>query len=330
MRIRMSIALTIVASIMASIVSPPRSASAQTTSQSWPERSVRFIVPFGPGSASDITARILAERLQKMWGKPVIVENRPGGDGLVSIGAFVSAKDDHTLLHTPSTVFLVHPYMHAKLPYDPETDLQPIASASSVPIGIAVTATLPAKSMKELVSLARERDGKLNYAVGVGFLEFVWNGFLREHSVPMVKVPFRDVVQAPMDLGEGRIDVLMTSVTTHRPMLQSGKTRLLAINDPKRTDLAPGVPSVVEDGFQNLVLVSTNILFGPSHMEINLRQRVAKDVLTVLEDKEVLDRLRGSGQQVVGSGPEGVAKFLAEQHAQVARIAKVLGISRKK
>jgi len=87
---------------------------------------------------------------------------------------------------------------------------------------------------------------------------------------------------------------------------------------------------VVEDGFQNLVLVSTNILFGPSHMEINLRQRVAKDVLTVLEDKEVLDRLRGSGQQVVGSGPEGVAKFLAEQHAQVARIAKVLGISRKK
>lgn len=305
-------------------------ANAQADKQGWPQRTVRFIVPFGPGSASDIAARLLAERLQKTWSTPVVVENKPGGDGLLSIGAFVSAKDDHTLFLTPSTVFAVHPYQHDNLPYDPERDLQPIAWISSTPIGVAVTATLPMKTMKDFVDHAKRSGGKVNYAVGVGFLELVWDGFRREHDVPMVKVPFRDIVQAPIDLGEGRIDVLMTSVTTHGPMLRAGKTKLLAITDKQRTDLAPGIPTAIEAGYPVLELRSMNVLLGPAHMTLALRQRVAQDVTAAAKEKEIVDKLRTSGQQEVGVGPAEAAKALEEQAAQVARLAKTLGMARKK
>lgn len=330
MRIRKLLGLVIGSVIAAAAQCLAVEAYAQSSTDTWPQRTVKFIVPFGPGAASDVAARLLAERLQKAWSTPVIVENKPGGDGLLSIGAFVSAKDDHTLLLTPSTVFLVHPYTQENLSYDAERDLNPIAWISNTPIGIAVTAKLPVTTLKDFVDYAKQQGGKVNYAVGVGFLEFVWDGFKREHNIPMVKVPFRDIVQAPLDLGEGRIDVLMTSVTTHRPMLLAGKTKLLAICDPKRSDLTRDVPSVVEAGYPGLQSLSMNVLFGPPHMPLALRQRVSNDISSVLKLKEIVDKLRSSGQQEVGAGPEVLSKALADQHAQVTRIAEVLGVSKKR
>jgi tripartite-type tricarboxylate transporter receptor subunit TctC len=330
MRTRTSFALAVAAFFAAVSLVVPRAAIAQTDNQAWPQRTVRFIVPFGPGSAVDTVSRLLAERLQKVWGKPVIVENRPGGDGLVPIGAFVSAKDDHTLFATPTTLFLVHPYTRSNLPYDIDRDFRPISWIGNTPLGIAVTAKLPVTTLKEFVDYAKRESGKVNYGISGGYLEFVWDGFRREHSVPMVKVPFRDIVQAPIDLGEGRIAVLMTSVTTHRPMLQAGKTKLLAINDPKRSDLVPGVPSVVEAGFPNLQVLSMNVMFGPSHMQLPLRQRISDDIAAVLKEKAIVEKLRISGQEPVGKGPKELQATLAEQNEQVARIAKILGVTRKK
>ena len=334
-RMRMSLALTVIACIATAVMSCPRAAIAQTASKDtdspvWPQRTIRFIVPFGPGAASDIAARLLAGRLQKVWGTAVIVENRPGGDGLVSIGAFVTAKDDHTLFLTPTTTFLVHPYTQDNLPYDIDRDLQPIAWISNTAIGIGVTATLPVATLKDFVDHAKREAGKVNYGVSGGYLEFVWDGFRRQHAIPMVKVPFRDIVQAPLDLGEGRIDVLMTSVPTHRPMLQAGKTKLLAIGDPQRSELVPGVPTVIEAGFPELQILSMNALFGPAHMPLELRQRVSKDVAAALKEKDIVEKLRASGQQEVGGGPDALAATLAEQQAQVTRIAHVLGVARKR
>ena len=326
----MSLALTVIACIATAVMSCPRAAFAQADSRAWPQRTVRFIVPFGPGAASDIAARLLAGRLQQVWGTPVIVENRPGGDGLVSIGTFVTAKDDHTLFLTPTTTFLVHPYTQGNLPYDIDRDLQPIAWISNTAIGIGVTATLPVATLKDFVDHAKREAGKVNYGVSGGYLEFVWDGFRREHAIPMVKVPFRDIVQAPLDLGEGRIDVLMTSVPTHRPMLEAGKTKLLAIGDPQRSELVPGVPTVIEAGFPGLQIRSMNALFGPAHMPLELRQRVSKDVAAALKEKDIIEKLRASGQQEVGGGPDALASTLAEQHAQVVRIAQVLGVARKR
>lgn len=329
MRTRFTVALTALACTAAAMTCAPRAAEAQTD-QAWPQRTVRFIVPFGPGSASDITARMLAERMQNAWGRPVIVENRPGGDGLVSIGAFVSAKDDHTLFLTPSTTFLVHPYTHENLPYDFARDFKAIVWLTSTPIVIAVTSTLPVKTLPEFVDHAKRQAGKVNYGISGGFLEFVWDGWRRKRDVPMAKVPFRDIVQAPLDLAEGRIDILMTSITTHGPMLRAGKTKMLAICDPQRTPLASDIPTVFEAGYPELRLDSLNVLFGPSHMSPQLRERVAKDAAAALKEKDVVDKLRGASMTVSGAGPEAVEKIIAEQQAQVADIAKVLGVARKR
>src|SRR5438445_10792435 len=128
----------------------------------YPTRPVRFIVPFGPAAGADIAARLFADRLATRWGKPVFVENRPGGDGLVAITAFTGANDDHTLLWAPAGTFAVHPYEHDKLPYDAERDLLPIASVSTIVLAMSTSASLKLTTIGDLVSFARAQPGHLN------------------------------------------------------------------------------------------------------------------------------------------------------------------------
>src|SRR5215475_1338095 len=127
--------------------------------QSYPQRAVRFILPFGPGAGADITARMLAERLSVRWGKAVVVENRPGGDGMVAITAFTSANDDHTLLFGPTSTFTAHPYTHDKLPYDPERDLIPVASVAVIVVALASPASLEVASLADFVAMAQQHPG---------------------------------------------------------------------------------------------------------------------------------------------------------------------------
>ena len=131
--------------------------------QSWPTRTVRLILPLGPGSGVDIGARLIADKLSTKWGQPVVVENRPGGDGIVAITAFTGAKDDHVLLMAPTSSFTAHPYLHDKLPYDPR-DLAPIARISNTIVAVVVPASSDIKSVKDLVEAARTNPGKLNWA----------------------------------------------------------------------------------------------------------------------------------------------------------------------
>ena len=153
-------------------------ASAQMPAQAWPQRTVKFILPLGPGSGVDITARLLAERLQKRWGQPVVIENRPGGDGVVAIGAFVAAADDHQLLYTPTGSFTAHPYLHANLPYDAKLDLLPIARVTSTIIAVGVPASTDIGSLAGFVERARcarqaqRRCGSWLHRAGVrGFIK---------------------------------------------------------------------------------------------------------------------------------------------------------------
>src|SRR5215208_5832957 len=180
-------------------VGPMRSAA-----DTWPQGSVRFIVPLGPGSAADIGARLVADRLAARWGKPVVVENRPGGDAVIGIAAFVSANDDHSLLFAPSGTFTLQPFVHEKLPYDATRDIVPIARVSNTIVAIASPASLNVASLGELVALARADPGKLNWT-GTSIAEFVFAGFVRTSALAMSRVPYRDAQQALADLAEGRI-----------------------------------------------------------------------------------------------------------------------------
>src|SRR6516164_2776833 len=172
----------------------------------WPQRPVKFIVPFGPGAGADIGARVFAERLQALWGQPVVVENRPGGDSIVAITAFLNANDDHTFLFAPAGNFAVHPFIYSKLPYD-SSDLVPIARVSNTILAVAVKADSPYATMKDFTEAAHKAPGQLNCAMVQGITEFTFWGYEAAEGLKIAQVPYRDITASAVDLGEGRVDI---------------------------------------------------------------------------------------------------------------------------
>jgi tripartite-type tricarboxylate transporter receptor subunit TctC len=295
--------------------------------QSYPQRTVKFILPFGPGSGTDITARLVADRLSARWGKPVVIENRPGGDGLVSINAFVSASDDHTLLWVPVGNFAVHPYEKDKLPYDAELDLLPIANVTSLYLAATVSLGLNTGSLRELVELVRANPGKFNWATANGNADFLMSGFLKSNGLQRAKTPYRDILQAPNDLSENRIQLLSSSLAAVTPMMTAGKVKVLAVTGRKRAPSAPDVPTVREAGFPALEMESIGGIFGPRGMPLALREQIAADVRAAVEsDPGIARKLEATGQVVDLRGPADFAAGIKELRDQLAGIAKVLGM----
>ncbi len=244
---------------------------------------MRFLVTLGAGSGADIGARLFADRLSQRWGQPVVVENRPGGDGIVAINAFVSAHDDHVLLFSPTASFTAHPFLHDHLPYKP-SDLDPIVRVSNTVIAIAVPKSLGVNSLSELVALARSEPGKLNWAGVTGALDFMFAGWLKQEGLDISKVAYKNPVDAANDLAEGRVQVYEASLAIVRPQLQSGKIKLLAVTNTVRAPSEPDVPTVKEPVIRHLTLDGLVGLFGPAGMPLELRQRIAKDFRAVADD----------------------------------------------
>jgi tripartite-type tricarboxylate transporter receptor subunit TctC len=295
--------------------------------QSYPQRTVKFILPFGPGSGTDIAARLVADRLSKSWGQPVVIENRPGGDGLVSINAFVSANDDHTLLWVPVGTFAVHPYQHEKLQYDADRDLLPIANVTTLILSLTVPAALNVGSLREFVDLARSQPGKLNAAAANGNSDFLLSGFLKSNGLEIAKVPYRDITQAPNDLAEGRIQFLSSSLAIVQPLMQAGKLKVLAVTSRKRAPSVPDVPTVSEAGFPAQEMESIGGIFGPRGMPLALRERIAADVRAAVEsDPSIAAKLQATGQIVDLHGPAEFAAGIKELHDKLASIARIVGM----
>jgi tripartite-type tricarboxylate transporter receptor subunit TctC len=302
---------------------------AGAAAQDYPTRPVRFIVPFGPAAGADIAARLFADRLAARWGRPVLVENRPGGDGLVAITAFTGANDDHTLLWAPAGTFAVHPYEHDKLPYDAERDLLPIASVSTIVLAMSTPVSLQLTTISDLVSFARAHPGKLNAAAANGNSDFLLFGFLKGAGLDVLKVPYRDIMQAPNDLAEGRIQVLMTSLAVVQPHMQAGKIKVLAVTSRKRSPSAPDIPTVAEAGYPALELDSPIGLFGPRGMPVDLRKRVANELRAVVEaDPVITARIESTGQIVAIGGPDEFAAEIKRLRGKLAATAEILGLKR--
>ena len=305
------------------LVSAMTTASAQT----YPQRPVRFILQFGPGAGVDITARMIGEKLSARWGKAVVIENRPGGDGLVAINAFTSANDDHSLLFVPTSAFTAHPYTHDKLPYDSERDLVPIVSVTTIVVAFAVPGDSEVKSLSEFVALARAKPDTLNVAAAAGNSELIMSSFIKTQNLPVAKVPYRDILQAPNDLAQGRIQALLTSYAAMLGLIQSGKIKILAITSSKRVGIAPDVPTVTEAGFPFLGMDSLIGIYGPRGMSNELREKIAADVKAVVEaDATITQRLGATAQVVDIRGPAEFTAGIKEMREKLAGIAKVLGI----
>jgi tripartite-type tricarboxylate transporter receptor subunit TctC len=304
-------------------------ARAQSGQPPWPQRTVKLIVPLGPGSGVDATGRLLAGKLQKRWGQPVVIENRPGGDGIPAISAFVDANDDHVLLYAPTGNFTVHPYRRANLPYDPRLDLLPIARVTNTVLAIGVPASTDVATLADLVAHAQVEPGRLNAVVMPGIIELVFDGFVRGAGLNIVKLPYRDVAQAATDLGQNRIQVMMAPLASLRPHVEANLVRLVAVNGRERTALAPAVPTAAEAGYRALQLEGLIGLFGPRGMRLELRERIAADVMATIDDPDIAAQLIGSAQVVNPGGPAALEAAMLEQMEQVARIAQALGMQPK-
>lgn len=314
-------AFSILTAVLFLISSQPAPSAA---ADAWPSRPVHFVITLGPGSGVDIGARLFAEKLSAKWGQPVVVENRPGGDGMVAITSFLGAHDDHTVLVSPVSSFTAHPYFHDKLPYDPK-DLVPVARVSKTVVAVSVPASLNINSLKELEALAREKPGQLNWTTATGFTDFVFAGYLHTVGLKMAKVPYKNPAGAAADLASGVIQVYMPAYAIVRPQVEAGKVKLLAVTNRERAPAIPDIPTAVEAGYPSLQFDGLVGLFGPPEMAEAVRNKIADDIRAVASDPEIIKRLTATAQIVSPGNAAEFAASIAEQRAQVAAVAKLFG-----
>jgi tripartite-type tricarboxylate transporter receptor subunit TctC len=307
------------------------SVAQRASAQAFPSRTVKFILPFGPASGTDIVARMVGEKLSARWGKPVVIENRPGGDGLVSINAFTSANDDHTLLWVPVGVFAVHPFEREKLPYDADRDLLPIVGVTSLALATSAPESLKTPTLRDFIALAKANPGKFNAAAASGNSDFLLGFFLKSMNLDLAKVPYRDIMQGPNDLAEGRLQLLSSSLAIVTPLKQAGKVRIMAFTSKQRMPSAPDVPTVREAGYPELEMDSPGGIFGPRGMPLATREQIAADVRAVLAaDPSIAKRLEATGQVVTGQPPAEFAVGIKELRDKLASIAKLLDMKATK
>jgi tripartite-type tricarboxylate transporter receptor subunit TctC len=301
---------------------------APAQAQSWPTRPVRLIVPFGPGAGADIGARLFADKLSQKWGQAVVIENKPGGDSIVAIQAFLSANDDHVLLFGPARNFTVHPFNYSKLSYNP-ADLMPIVRASQTILALAVKKDAPYNTMKEFTEAARKAPGKFNSGLVQGITEFTFWGYCAEQKLDIPQVPYRDINVAPVDLGEGRIQVVMSSYAIVQPQIQAGRIKALIVNGKTRAPAVPDLPTARESGYPSLEVEGLVGLFGLKTMPDALKDKIAADFRDAAADGSIGERLKATGQVISVGGPKEFAASIEEQRANIAKVVKAIDFKPK-
>jgi tripartite-type tricarboxylate transporter receptor subunit TctC len=304
-------------------------AAALAHAQSWPQKPVHFILSLGPGSGADIGARLYADRLTKLWGQPVIIENRPGGDGVIAINAVIAAKDDHVLMWGPTANFVGHPYSLDKMSYDPN-ELVPVARVSGTVVTLGVPASMNIGSLKELLAAAKEKPGSLNWTTAVTMTDIILEGFLKTQGIDATQVRYRQPAEAVNDLVNQRIQLYSSAYAIVRSQVQGGRVKLLAVQARHRV---PGLdlPTVSELGFPGLNfegLVGI-IAARSSNLPAAARDRIGADIKTVSKDPLVAERLASTAQLNTPGDAAEFAASIDEQTKQLAESAKLLGMKPK-
>jgi len=295
-------------------------AATPTFAESWPQRTVRLIVPNPPGSAVDLTARLYAERLARLWRQPVVVENRLGADGIIAATAFVNAHDDHTLLFSFAGLITINPLIHEKLPYDPARDIVPISSAAVNFLAIAATESLKVNSLAEFLTLAHSQPGKLSWAATPGLPQYAFAALQKSAGLNIQEVVYRDFAPALSDFAEGRIHAISTSLALLLPLIQAGKAKMLLVTTRERSPLVPEVPTAQEIGHPELTFEGVVGFYGWRDISVDLKDRIAADVRAVALDPVVGERLAKSGTIVRAGTPVEFAQALEDQRAKVAAV----------
>jgi tripartite-type tricarboxylate transporter receptor subunit TctC len=304
---------------LAPIVAIALLASPLAHAQSWPQKPVRFIVPLPPGSGMDLSARIVAEKLTARWGQPVVVENRQGADGIPAVTAFLSARDNHTFMFSFGGIATFNHLIHDTLPYDPK-DLVPVAPVIDNFLGVSVTAKLNINTVAELVTAAKAQPGKLNYGVTPGLPVFAMIELQRQTGMVLTNIPYRDFAPAYQDLTAGRLQLASTGVPTLVPHHRAGTAKLLFVTNSIRSPQAPEVPTAREAGYPTLTFEGVSGVWGWRDMPAEIKDRMVKDVRTIVEDPSFRARVEAVGTAPRPGTSEDFAAAIEEQRARLAAI----------
>ena len=280
----------------------------------YPNKPVRIIVPSSPGNSSDIMARLIADKLSQTWGQPVLVENRPGADGRIGAEAVArAAPDGYTLFIPNAGVITINPALFGKMSYDPIKDFAPITQVATIVIVLAAHPSLPANSIRELVSLAQAKPGTLHYATAGNSagIPYLAGALLRDKAgIDLVHVPYKANAQAQQDLLGGQIQLMYDTLASTLPHAKSGRLKLLAVVGSRRSKALPEVTTLTEAGYPGTEGDAWAGLFATGGTPRAVVEKIHADVVALLQQVEVRERLTALGLDVIGSKPEEFAAVI--------------------
>ena len=303
----------------------------RSLAQEWPARqAIRFVVVYPPGGASDVTARLLAAKLTDTLGQSVVVENRPGANGIIATDFVAkSAPDGYTLLMANLGPNALNPVVYKKLPYDAIKDFSPIIHLVSTPYVLTAHPSLPVKTVKELVALAKKRPGDLNYgSAGNGSTHHLSGELLNMMAgIKLVHVPYKGTTPALTGLLSGEVSVMFFTVVGIEPHAKTGKARVLAVTTPKRAPLMPELPTMVEAGFPGFEVTSWFGLLAPAGTPPAIISRMNAESTKALAQPDVTGALKKMGFDPVGGTPEQFATHIKAEVERFTKLVKATGIT---
>ena len=299
----------------------------QALAQTYPSSPITLVVPFAAGSGTDAVARVIAQKLSDRLRQQVVVDNKPGASAQIGAVFVARAKPDgYTLFMTTNTSHSANPSLFQNLKYDPIKDFTPIVRTGELPFALVVANHLPIKSMKELIDYAKANPGKLSYATPNSTSLVASETLKRMADINMVGVPYKSSPQAMTDVVGGQIELYVTDFGSGLAMIRADKVRTLAVTPANGSKILPNVPPVAQTlpGFD---LTSWNGIFGPAGLPKPIVDRISTEVIAILAEKEVQDRLAVVGFEVMPSAsPELFEKYVADQLTLWTRLIKQAGI----
>ncbi len=297
--------------------------------QSYPTKPLRFVVPFAAGGGSDLVARTVAQKISEALGQSVIVDNRPGAAG--TIGADLVAKsppDGHTLLLGSNGPLAINPSLYAKLPYDAARDFAPVSLVTVMPFLLVTHPSLPVKSVKDLVALAKAKPGQLNYgSPGSGSTTHLANELLKSMTgMQITHIPYKGVAPAAIDLISGQLQMMSGDLSTLIPHVRSGKMRALAVTGTRRSSLLPDMPTVAESGVPGYAAHGWFGVLVPAAAPHAVIERLNAAIVKGLAANDARERLGALGGEVAASTPEQFGAFIATEAAKWSKLIKALGL----
>lgn len=301
---------------------------AQMACAAWPDKPIRFIVPYPPGGGTDIVARAVGKRLSDSLGQPVIVENRPGASTIIGTDAVARAEGDGYTIGLVTDSHVLNPLFYPKRqPYDARKDFAPVGQLVSVPFILVANPKTGWTDASQMIEAARARPGKITYAsIGNGTPHYLAMELTRALAgVDMVHVPYKGVAPALADLLGGQVDVMFTGMSTGLPQVRNGRLTALAVSGPKRSPIAPDIPTVAESGLQDFSFMTWYGVVAPASTPPDRIERLSAELRKAMQDPTLREQLDQLGVEAAPSSPAEFARFMDEESARYEQIIKLTG-----